>query len=482
MGGGESVGTVPTRKELGAWYTPETLVDLLVRRTIDTDWLEHRCGDARRDLVVVDPACGDGRLLAAVRAFVASVGYRCRLIGCDIDPVAVAAARRALGPSATILAGDALTHPWDELDVPIDLVIGNPPFRSQMSARTSRHGASRHGGGPYADTAIEFLALSVAITDPGARLALVLPQSSLGSRDAEPVRVQVDECCERIWSWWSPHSEFDASVVVCALGFERRHPSSDIRRPSGTWATIVADSLAIPPPADLATDGVLGDRALASANFRDEYYGLVPAVGDHHEGPALITAGLIDPGLCRWGERPVRFAKRRFIAPRVELGLLSDRMRRWATDKLVPKVLVANQTRIIEAVVDHSGEWVPGVPVISLIGRDRATASLEEIAVVLTSPVAAAVSWHAAAGTGLSATAIRTGPEQLHGLPWPAGSLDAAVAAWRAGDVIECGAAVCTAFGVDPEHPMIPWWSTLAERAIRRRRGDTDGVVRRPIR
>ena len=49
------------------------------------------------------------------------------------------------------------------------------------------------------------------------------------------------------------------------------------------------------------------------------------------------------------------FARRRFLRPTVELDRLSPPMRRWADRLLVPKVLVANQTRVIEAVVDDAG-------------------------------------------------------------------------------------------------------------------------------
>ncbi len=117
----------------------------------------------------------------------------------------------------------------------------------------------------------------------------------------------------------------------------------------------------------LATDGTVGDRARCNLNFRDEYYGLIPAVSDAGCGPPLVTSGLIDPGQCHWGQRPVRFAKREFSAPRVDVGRLDARMRAWARRKLVPKVLVANQTRIVEAVADPCGAWLPGVPVTSVV-------------------------------------------------------------------------------------------------------------------
>ena len=47
-----------------------------------------------------------------------------------------------------------------------DVVLGNPPYLSQLAAATTRGGASQHGGGPYADAAVEFLALAVRLARP----------------------------------------------------------------------------------------------------------------------------------------------------------------------------------------------------------------------------------------------------------------------------------------------------------------------------
>ena len=107
-------------------------------------------------------------------------------------------------------------HDWG--DERFDVVLGNPPFLSQLAASTTRGGSSRHGGGPYADAAAEFLALAVRLARPGGgRVGLVLPQSILASRDAAEVRSDVDRRAELIWSWWSPRRVFDAQVFVCAL-------------------------------------------------------------------------------------------------------------------------------------------------------------------------------------------------------------------------------------------------------------------------
>ena len=65
---------------------------------------------------------------------------------------------------------------------------------------------------------------------------------------------------------------------------------------------------------------------------------------------------------------------------------------------------------------------------------------------MLTSPVATAAAWHAAAGTGLSARAIRLGPAALASLPWPAGDVARGARLLRDGDVLGCGRAIAAAY------------------------------------
>lgn len=447
------------RKLLGAWYTPPELVavlgdavhTLVARRTRGAaatpprhDLDEH----AVRRWRVLDPACGDGRLLTAVAA---RLGPGCELVGYDVDPQAVVAARSA-GVDAR--GGDALHRDWGAET--FDVVVGNPPFLSQMAAATSRGGRSRHGGGPYADAAAEFLALAVRLARPdGGVVALVLPQSVLGARDAGPVRDAVGAEAELVCSWWQPDQDlFDASVNVCVLAFRR----GGVTAPDA-WTRVVTDRLGIAAldRTALHRAGTLGDRAELNANFRDEYYALVGAVADDADGPPLVTSGLVDPGVCHWGARPVRFAKREFAAPRVDVARLPGRFPAWAARKLVPKVLVANQTRVIEAVADPLGAWLPGVPVSTVTPPDPAL--VWPIAAMLTSPVASVLAWQAVAGTGLSTATIRLTPAVLAATPWPAGPLDPAVAALQAGDVGTCAAEVCRAYGLTDAEPLLGWWN-----------------------
>lgn len=455
------------RQRLGAWYTPLELVSTVVENVLTPEFVSRRMARSGR-IRIVDPACGDGRFLSACERRIVELGGTCEMTGVDIDPDAVAATSSAV-PQAQVLCDDALRRTWDSGC--FDLVIGNPPFLSQMSTLTTRGGASNRGGGPYADAAAEFLALAGEVVDPdGGRVSLVLPQAMLSSRDAYEVRRSFDARAEMVWSWWTGERVFEAQVHTCAVAFEFGQASAGDH---GSWAHVVTSRSGVPDlPSILyeSSNGSLGDRASLNANFRDEYYGMIPAVGDHRDGPRLITSGLIDPGRSLWGDRPIKFAKQRFEKPRLDLTKLDSKMLRWAKKRLVPKVLVANQTRIVEAVCDPLGEWLPAVPVIAVYPHKPAKSAAEmawKVAAVLTSPAASAWLWHRSGGTGMSASSVRLGPVVLSELPWPSGDLTAAIAALRAGEVRQCASAVLDAHGVieaDVRSELFSWWVGSLER------------------
>ncbi len=244
------------------------------------------------------------------------------------------------------------------------------------------------------------------------------------------------------------------------------------------WGALAAPAFGI-PSVDLATGaGTLGDLATCTADFRDQYYGLVPHVRDtagRHLGPEevpLVTSGLIDPAECRWGTARTRFARQGYAAPAVDLASLRDtdaRLAAWAAARLVPKVLVAGQGRVIEAVADPDGRWLPSVPVVSVVPHDRADV-WRVLAVLLAPPVVA----HAAArylGTGLAPGSVKVSARQVAALPLPtdAGAWAEGVALATAvqsvdpeerAALLERLAAVMTAaYGLDADHPARAWWT-----------------------
>jgi hypothetical protein len=469
------------RRRRGAWATPLWLVEHVLDLALDPVLAARSTLDGLR---VLDPACGDGRFLSAAierirRRF--GVDHRAAagcVAGIEIDRPTALVARRALGPSAEIRTGDALTEAAGPLGS-ADVVVGNPPFLNQLAADTSRRGRSRWGGGPYADAAVEFLALALAAARPdGGRVGLVLPQSVLATRDAAAARRAALHGSRLDALWTSGGPVFDAAVITVAATFVRGERQSEIRRTHGpactpmpgvpgddlacrpTWSHLLAAGAGVPP---LELDGSrrLSELAMATAGFRDQFYGLAPYVAEGLGDAPLVTAGLLEPGRCAWGERPARFAGRTFERPGVDLTTLATgdpRLARWVAARRIPKVLVATQTRVLEAAADEHGTWVPSVPVISV--EPRAGVDPWLLAAVIGSPVASAWAATNYLGAGLGSGTLKLSASQLVQLPLPPGDPTAAAALLRAGEVDASAAVAADAYGLPSARrdAVLDWW------------------------
>ena len=430
----ESLLGRPARRARGAFYTPSDVAARLVGWAVE--------GLDRP--VVLDPACGGGAfLLEAAR-------HTDRLIAIDIDPLAVAVTEAAVllatGTRPQVHVRDALLDAWPAADV----VVGNPPFLGQLRVDTARTPARAEalGAAGYVDDAALFL-LAAARHAP--RVALLQPESIVSVAAAAAIRAELGPRVERIWVPDRPL--FDASVRVVGIVLR------DGARGVASWSSVLADARGI-PPVSLVGHGTLGDGAEVTAGFRDEYYGLAELVAEAGPGAApLITSGLIDPGTCRWGRAPARYGRRTWEAPAVDLaGLSASPLAAWGQRQLVPKVLVATQTRVIEAVADELGEWLPCTPVLTVIPRSL---DLWHVLAALLAPAASAWALRTAGGAALSADAVKLSATQLRALPLPApgADWDAAADAVRRGDLRAAGAATCRAHGLDDGDALLDWWA-----------------------
>lgn len=489
-------------------YTPQAVADELVRisfREFDSEL------DGPAPSIVCDPACGGGVFLLAVADALLAAGRTplealSALRGMDIDPGAVAVAREALAlwaldhgvepPSfeATVVTGDSLVDRWSD-EGAIDVVVGNPPFGGQLGGSTVRDATAADAAlrllgraVGYADTAGLFMVRALGAVGDGGSVVLIQPLSILGARDAGIVRDAVDSALVAVW--FPTDDVFDASVHVCApvLRKGRGAGSVDILglgehmqivRPSDSesWSPIAAAAMGVP---FIPLDGrrIIADRADATAGFRDEFYDVASCVRELDDAaagsPRLVTVGLIEPARSLWGSKDTRVAGRTFRRPVVDVARLHGRAASEAGVRLRPKVLVATQTRVLEAIVDVDGSMWPSVPVISVLplshaaDADGTDLDLELELWMLAAAVMAppAVAWMArrATGTGRSRSSLRVSASQIGQIPLPideASWREAAVLLRDGGSVVDAALPLTRAHGLADAQvdELMTWWS-----------------------
>jgi len=428
----------------GAHYTPHGVADRLVELALQ--------GLPGRPLVL-DPTCGAGSVLLAVLdrlvdRGLGAVDALASVRGVDTDAGAIEAARAALGEwgrchgvtdhRIDLRVGDGL----DELTrsaSEFDLIIGNPPFRSQLRTDRAHTAAERARvrrkvgsvGQRYADLAAVFLIQAARHARPGSRVALIQPRSLLSASDVSALRAELAQLHGLADLWFCGDRVFDAAVEVCCPVLHIGRPTSQTRLwigadfaggerlptpVDGSWAPLAAAAVGVPADGVLtAQDSCpvgtpLGELASIVAPFRAEYYALAEAVSEAPatEARRLLTSGAIDVASQTWRVRPQRFARRVWNQPWVDLERLravSARIDRWVTSIDRPKVLVAAQTTVIEAVGDPDSLFVPSTPVIAVVPHDPE--DLARILAALSGPTATAWLWHRLGGNGITAGVLR---------------------------------------------------------------------------
>ncbi len=439
------------RAARGAWYTPRRVVDTVVELALGHGSAARERGAWIPDRVV-DPTCGAGAFLLGVLDRLVALGVEAdaalnRVGGTDIDEGAVAACRDVLEAwaaqhgvaHAVVVAAQARVRQADALAAPVmsdgaqtTLVIGNPPFATPLRGRvfppTAVEFREQHRDrfGPYADLAALHVAAAIDGLRIGDRLALVLPQSVVSSRDVQGLRAELDSRAPVVAAWATDELVFDANVRVWAPVFE-----VGASEPSEPWRLSVADALGGPV---VHLDGEpLGSRVTATAGFRDEYYGVAEvcreAQGIERTVSELIvaTVGSLDPLWSWWGIKPTTFAKQRWDRPVVDPAALDGRVARWAEQLRRPKILLPTQSKIFEPVIDHDGSMVPVTPVLALWPSDSPAGessagpalTLEHLAAMLLAPPLVAWSRRNWFGAAMSTSAIKLPAAGLADLPMP---------------------------------------------------------------
>lgn len=395
-----------------------------------------------------------------------------------------------------------------------DCVIGNPPFLNQLESATSTakglsaivEQRSNDVIRGYTDLSATFLLFATQIVRQGGRVAVVQPQSLLAVKDAAPVRMAVVKSGSLEALWVSNEHVFDGvSVFTCAptikIGGAR---VSTLSRSTGaafnplpqmtldndalageeTWAHLAAAASGI-PEITLPAGNTISTFADATADFRDQYYGLdgfllesetVPPAKqqDVRAFPPIVTTGLIDLAECRWGQASTRILKTKWQAPRIDRLRMETEgtLGSWIQARLIPKILLATQTRVIEVFVDAAGKYVPSIPLITITPKQ--SEHLWQVAAAIASPVCSALALQKYAGAAMSADAIKLSAKQVLGMPVPvegpawvegaaalATAHDADTPSARRSHLIRFGSLMCRAYGLSEavSDAVLQWWT-----------------------
>lgn len=189
-------------KKNGIHYTPTELAAFLAEQ------IAQRLPTSRRNLTVLDPACGDGELLEAfARAVPGGVSERLTLVGYDTDHDAVVEASRSLSglgvKAVDVSAADFLSlaavdpsmnaglfAPQAERTIVADVVISNPPYvRTQvLGAEQAQQLARRFSLAGRVDLYHAFAMAMLSVLAPGGIIGLLTSNRFLVTKAGATMR------------------------------------------------------------------------------------------------------------------------------------------------------------------------------------------------------------------------------------------------------------------------------------------------------
>ena len=469
------------RSKRGAFYTPPEFAAAAVDAALE---------GADLPAFTVDPACGGGvflleildRLLAAGIPAAEAAGA---VAGLEIDRGAAETARLAIRAwqlyhgvarpvVPSIVVSDSLDR-WPRFWPEVNLVIGNPPFASPLKSGAIPESAAAYRNhhsevlGPYADLAAIHLWRASQVLSDGGRLAFVAPVSIVNARDTGRMWERFEAEADAKSVLIPESNPFDASVRVFVPVFEMRRRAESNRR---SLSHAVGEALGLPALPSVAAAQLLGSICSATSGFRDEFYGLAEVVTEEADAAPgelmkLVTVGSVEPMECSWGIKTTKFAKAKWERPVVDPAKLEGKVARFVTGQQSPKVLVATQTKILEAVLDPVGDLVGVTPTIVATTDQPA-----HVVAVLMAPPVNAIAVQRWFGTGLSEVALRPTASTLLELPLPSDrekwdeaaqlieshgqAIDGSQKPVAAGTLRRVGELMNQAYGANTE--VLSWW------------------------
>lgn len=261
----------PSReKQHGIHYTPDALAAAVAQRLV------RECSaPTGRALVVADPACGDGSLLAAFAGAAEARGIPVCLVGNDLDPEAISrtAERLSAAPDVRLSQTDFLQGkgysgnlfaeaPRDPI---VDVFIANPPYvRTQiLGSGQAQELAGRFGLKGRVDLAYAFCMAMVDALPIGGCFAFIVSNKFMTIKAGERLRDFLRQETEILEVWDLGDSKlFPAAVLPCVI-FGRRNPGQfEEGAPFRSLYTVRGVTESARDAPECATEGQLLNRFL----------------------------------------------------------------------------------------------------------------------------------------------------------------------------------------------------------------------------
>ena len=293
-----------------------------------------------------------------------------------------------------------------------DVVLGNPPFVNSIEGGISSGAkAILRAVSPdlrgTADLAFHFVQLAHRITNRNGRIGFVQPKTFLNAESASVLRANLrTQRPPALIYVPSTAKYFDrAAAYVCLLvlahGDHLQVSDSDaidsakwhfgVLRDDNWWRSvqvILGNTPQIPSKEVVPMGSVF---SVAASMTTGDAYTVQPFVRDdiHGKELKLVTTGLIDPFVCKWGKVSCRYLGRVYRRPCVpQTSGLPRALTRRLRNARRPKVLIAGLSNRLEAFLDAEGDCCGAVSTFSVFDSDDSIDTLSELCKWLNSEIA----------------------------------------------------------------------------------------------
>ena len=325
-----------------------------------------------------------------------------------------------------------------------DVIVGNPPFVNAIRGNVPsfdkafyQHRFQQVTGS--ADLAYYFLELSHHLITPDGLVGFILPKVALGAPSLSLFRDIVTPRVLHLPTSVSLFADANVQVVLLVVGatgkcmvsneayptkeqwieIQPKHQITWVGMETNWWSQFwfATQSTELP---DLSNCIPLSQSVfeVASGLITSEFYEVKLGDSKNGKGMKLLTSGGIDPFCQYWGQRTQKFRKVNYLHPRISTRGIRPKLKEKLDRSKRPKIIIANQTKTVEAYLDAKGEYQASTATSEIYHKHDCVADLQVMLEWLHSDVMDTM-YNAGLGYNALGEGISMGKSFLLNLPVP---------------------------------------------------------------